>query len=203
MIVEQLIVNDVRGIPKGMIVIEATHNPDGSFLANARHELSVVTSQSITECGEQIESLTVALSDAHATIATLSSHVTTLEADKDLLAQSVADLQHQIVEMHSIVADLTQYRPYDPNVIRSQSFFRRLTGDELFQLGVLSSTQETAKNILLLLNQYVTNEWRVVLDDPQVLSAMQYLSAVLPMSEERMRDILRPANRDEAFNDDD
>jgi chromosome segregation ATPase len=96
------------------------------------------------------------------------------------------------------VAFLNSIRTYDPNAIKSKAFYNRITGDERFKLGVLAAMDEKAKDILLLLNQWVSNDWKVLLDDPRVVGAMQYLGAFI-LTADRVSQITQPASREEAY----
>jgi hypothetical protein len=94
---------------------------------------------------------------------------------------------------------LESIRTYDPNVIKSEAFYNRITKDELFALGTLAVSDQTAKGILELLGAYKANAWQVILNDPQVVGAMQYLTALGTLGEGRVTEITRPASREEAY----
>lgn len=114
-------------------------------------------------------------------------------------AQVVLAKDADIAALQAKVAFLEGIRTYDPNIIKSESFYKRLSGDELFKLGVLALTDENAKGILGLLNAYLNNEWQVLLDDPQVVVAVSYLAKIGMLAEERVAEITRPASREEAY----
>lgn len=193
-ITEQRVTSNADGVPIGMQVTLSTFEDDGTFIAN---ELLGFYAMSTS----QVDALNTANSQLSAANDALTADKIALQSQVDTLTETVTTLNESVIDLQTQVSDLVQYRPFDPNVIRSEAFYRRITGDELFKLGVLASTDETAKGILLLLNQYLTEEWQVILDDPQVVGAMQYLSAVLPLNEGRVNEILRPGNSDEAFVD--
>ena len=113
-----------------------------------------------------------------------------------LVVKKNDELKAELTTLQNQVAFLQGIRTYDPNVIKSEAFYQRITGDERFALGVLALTDDNAKGILSLLNAYLKNEWQVLLDDPQVVGAMQYLASTGLLSEERVKEITRPASRE-------
>lgn len=210
-ITEQLISHDVNGVPKGLIVTQATFDANGQFLANQRHELTTLTTQQIAEISEQISELSAdkdrlekkivkdqsdfdsQLEAANTTIATLTSQIATLQES----LEGLPALQAQLAEALELVEE---YRPYDTNMIRSKAFYDRISGDERFQLGVLAMTDDNAKEILALLNSYLLNPtWEVLLNDPKVVGAFQYLQAVGMLTPERVAELHRPATKEEAY----
>lgn len=193
-ITEQKVVANAEGLPTGVQVTRSTFEDNGTFVSNELLGFYVMSPS-------QVDALNTANSQLSAANDTLTADKIALQSQVDTLTATVTELTQSVTDLQTHVSDLVQYRPFDPNVIRSEAFYRRITGDELFKLGVLASTDETAKGILLLLSQYLTEEWQVILDDPQVVGAMQYLSAVLPLNEGRVNEILRPGNSDEAFVD--
>jgi flagellar biosynthesis GTPase FlhF len=115
------------------------------------------------------------------------------------LANEKAQSEAAKAELESQVAELVQYRPFDPNVIQSEAFYERIQKDELFSLAIMASQDETCKGILGLLSAYKDNAWPVVLDDKQVVGAMQYLTAIGLLEQGRAEEITRPATREEAY----
>lgn len=202
LITQQLIVHDANGLPKGMLVEVATYDDAGKFVSKASHELIVAASQSIAELSSQIIALEQAKTQVEASLDTANQTIATKQAEIHSLESQLASLptlQATIAELQAKVDALLPYRPFDPNVIRSKSFYDRITGDERFALGVLAMTDENAKGILSLLSDYVVNKWKVVLDDPQVTGAIGYLAGSGVLTSGRVSEITRPGIRDEAY----
>jgi chromosome segregation ATPase len=159
------------------------------------------------------QTVTTDLATANATIATLTQQVadqTALATEKstqvETLTESVLDVQEEVSGLESErqthltkISFLESIRTYDPNQIKSESFYDRITKDEIFALGTLSATDETAKGILELLGAYKANKWQVLLNDPQVVGALQYLTALGTLVEGRVAQITQPASREEAY----
>lgn len=162
----------------------------GTDLAEANTTIGIRDS-SINDLVRQVADSQVLIDAKDDTIALLQTDNTALQSSVSGHEASEKILQAKIEFLNSI-------RTYDPNVIRSEAFYQRITGDERFKLGVLALTDDNAKGILTLLDLYLTNEWKVLLDDPQVVGAMKYLGAFI-LSEGRVAEITRPASREEAY----
>lgn len=158
-------------------------------IANLRSEHDTELAALNTENASAIANLQAQHTSEKATLATQLSEA----------SATIATLQANIQELQANIEDLEQYRPYDPNVIKSESFYARITKDELFALAILANEDANAKAILALLNAYKSNAWQVVLDDPQVIGAMTYLLSTGLVTEERKTELLRPATQDEAY----
>ena len=193
------IVNDDSGIPKGIEVETVTWDTDENFVSKVTVGYWVI-SQSAKDA--QIAAIAALESDK----AALQNQVASLTSDKAALTSQVASLQSQLTGLPAIQAQLDEalalveeYRPFDPNQIKSSAFYARITKDELFALAVLASTDATAKGILDLLSAYKTNAWQVLLDDAQVVGAMAYLTGLGVLTSGRASQITASASKDEAY----
>jgi hypothetical protein len=190
--VQILITYGENGVAKGAIQQVATYDENGQHLGNTDHALSIVHQSVLDSATSSIAQLTADKAALTASQAALSATVSTLQNQLG----GLAGLQTQLAEALALVE---QYRPFNPNEIRSKAFYDRITGDERFALGVLAMTDETAKGILSLLSAYLANEWKVVLDDPQLTGAMGYLASAGVLTSGRASEITRPATKDEAY----
>ena len=105
----------------------------------------------------------------------------------------------ELSELQAKIAFLESIRTYDPNQIKSKSFYDRISKDELFTLGNLALSDQTARGIQMLLQNYLAEEWQVLLNDPQVVGALHYLTAIGALAEGRVAEMTRPASREEAY----
>jgi hypothetical protein len=202
---------EIDGIAAGNIVdVISNHAPRraevlaafGVYVAALQTEINAEKTQLQADKTQ----LTTDLATANASIATLTSQVASLESQlqevtesKDVLFIRKQAVDHDLAEAEVKIAWLESIRTYDPNVIKSEAFYNRITKDELFALGMLAVSDQTAKGILELLGAYKANAWQVILNDPQVVGAMQYLTALGTLGEGRVTEITRPASREEAY----
>ena len=193
------IVNDDSGIPKGVEVETVTWDAGGAFVSKATVGYWVV-SQAAKDA--QIAAIAALESEK----AALQTQVASLTGEKATLTTQVASLQAQLTGLPAIQTQLAEalelveeYRPFDPNQIKSAAFYARITKDELFALAVLASTDATAKGILDLLSAYKANAWQVLLDDAQVVGAMAYLTGLGVLTSGRASQITASASKDEAY----
>ena len=205
-IVEQLISHDANGIPKGMLVKQVTFDDDGKLVSSQDIGLTVLSSAAIAAINAEKTELQQDLATATTQLEVTTQAKTQLESQVTSLQSQVATLQSQLTELPTLKTQLAEalalveeYRPFDPNKIKSLSFYERITKDELFKLAVLASSDEMAKGILSLLSAYKANAWQVLLDDPQVVGAMQYLVGIGVIDAGRASEITRPATREEAY----
>lgn len=198
-ITEQLISHDIDGLPKGMLVELSTFTDTNQFVSKVTRELIVLPKSAI-------DSLDASVQAVGQEKAALQNQLTTKTTEADSLTAQVATLNSQLTSLPSLQSQLAEalalveeYRPFDPNQIKSASFYERITKDELFTLAVLAGTDANAAGILSLLSAYKANEWQVLLDDPQVVGAMQYLQSVGMLNADRVSQLLQPATKDEAY----
>lgn len=198
-IVEQLVSHDANGLPKGMLVKQATFDDEGKFVSSQDVGLTVLSSASIAAINAEKTELEQDLATATTQLAASTQAKTQLEAQVAAMQSQLTSLPALQAQLAEALALVEQYRPFDPNKIKSLSFYERITKDELFKLAVLSATDETAKGILSLLSAYKANAWEVLLDDSQVVGAMQYLTGLSVIDAGRAAEITRPATREEAY----
>lgn len=162
--------------------------------AKNRQAAASLQTLEVTESGKEIETLVPldpALVGDYADQFGLG-----LIADNASQLEQIASLQTQLAEALALVEE---YRPFDPNQIRSDAFYARISKDELFALAVLASTDTNAKGILDLLSAYKANDWQVLLDDTQVVGAMTYLTGLGVLTSDRAGQIVAAATRAEAY----
>jgi hypothetical protein len=202
---------EIDGIAAGNIVdVISNHAPRraevlaayGVYVAAMQTEINAEKTQLQADKTQ----LTTHLATANADKTSLTTQVASLESQlqevtesKDVLFIRKQAVDHDLAEAEVKIAWLESIRTYDPNVIKSEAFYNRITKDELFALGTLAVSDQTAKGILELLGAYKANAWQVILNDPQVVGAMQYLTALGTLGEGRVTEITRPASREEAY----
>jgi hypothetical protein len=203
---------EIDGIAAGNIVdVISNHGPRraevlaafGVYVAGLQTEISAENVQLQADKTQ----LTTDLATANASIATLTTQVASLESQlqevtesKDVLFIRKQAVDHDLVEAEVKIAWLESIRTYDPNQIKSKAFYDRITKDEMNDVAVLAlSGDATAAAIYAKFNDYVKNEWQVLLDDPEVVGGTQYLTYTGTFKEGRAAQITRPASREEAY----
>jgi hypothetical protein len=203
---------EIDGIASGNIVdVISNHAPRraevlaayGVYVAALQTEINA----SKVAINAEKATLTTDLATANASIATLITQVATLTSQlqemtesKDVLFVKKQAVDHDLAEAEAKIAFLESIRTYDPNQIKSKAFYDRITKDEMNDVAVLAlSGDATAAVIYAKFNDYVKNEWQVLLDDPEVVGGTQYLTYTGTFKEGRAAQITRPATREEAY----
>jgi septal ring factor EnvC (AmiA/AmiB activator) len=203
---------EIDGIASGNIVdVISNHAPRraevlaafGVYVAALQTEINAEKTQLQADKTQ----LTTDLATANASIATLTTQVASLESQlqevtesRDVLFIKKQAVDHDLAEAEVKIAWLESIRTYDPNQIKSKAFYDRITKDEMNDVAVLAlSGDATAAAIYAKFNDYVKNEWQVLLDDPEVVGGTQYLTHTGTFKEGRAAQITRPASREEAY----
>jgi hypothetical protein len=162
-------------------------------------QVETLTAEKATLTEQLSEKNTLATSQA-TTITALESQVATLSEEKAVLLTQVYSLEGQLEQAETEITFLEAIRTYDPNQIKSKAFYDRITKEEMNDVAVLAlSGDATAAAIYAKFNDYVKNEWQVLLDDPEVVGGTQYLTYTGTFKEGRAAQITRPASREEAY----
>jgi hypothetical protein len=157
------------------------------------------------------------LTTANATIAELESDLATASNQLEAVTTAKTALQNDydqlnamqlestllITQLQAKVADLEQYRPFNPRIIDATAFYNRITKEEFASLSV--SDDPTLRNIAKTILAYKTNDWPVIFESTEFQQMMGYLmfgTAPPFLSDERARELAKDATRSEAYNAD-
>jgi hypothetical protein len=124
----------------------------------------------------------------------------TKQSQLDSYSTIEAELNAQVNELQSKVADLEQYRPFNPRIIDASKFYERITKDEFATLSV--SDDETFRTIAKTILAYKTNDWPVVFESPEFQGLISYLVGTEFLTVERAAELTADATRAEAYNAD-
>ncbi len=160
------------------------------FAASAVAERDSLKSQ-VAELQQQ---LTAKTTEA----ATLATEKQSLSEQVDTLNTELAESQANATALQKRLDNLINELPFNPRVIDVDAFFARIEKDELFAL-MAPTEDQTLAGIAALLTTYKKNNWHIILDDPQTVGAMQYLTAIGLLSAGRAEQLLRDATRQEAY----
>ena len=111
-------------------------------------------------------------------------------AERDTLREQVESLQSQIEQLKDAL-------PWNPRVMEAKSFVARITAKEMLSLA--SSQDAQVQQIVSMLTAWVANDWPIVLDSPEIQTAVPYLLSVGLVTENRVAELLQDCTRDESY----
>ena len=137
----------------------------------------------------QLDTKTTELQTAENQLESVTSELAAVQADLALKVAAIADLQ---ARFDALVNQLQ----FNPRHIGSVAFIARLTSDEV--TNVFTSEDPNTHGIATMLATYRKNDWPIYLDDAQTQQAIGYLVQVGQITQERAKEILRDATREES-----
>jgi hypothetical protein len=175
--------------PKRLQVLEAYKvftdklNADhATALATAQTDLAITTSQ--------LDAVTEAKSALDLKVATLTN-------EKESLTSQVAMLE-AVVEAHKQkIAELEQYRPYNPRWLDGVAFYNRVSKHDMVTL--LASDDPMLVTVGKTIEAYRVNHWPVVLDSQDFQNLVGYVLQSGVFDEAEVTEIMRDATREEAY----
>jgi len=112
-------------------------------------------------------------------------------------ASEIEQLREDNANLQKRIESLLQAVPFDPRVIDSVAFFNRIPKDRLFEL--YSHEDANVQGFAQMLTAYRKNDWPIILDDAQLIGALQYLHGINLVTEEEIKILLGDATREEAY----
>ena len=127
----------------------------------------------------------------------LDLKVATLTNEKQSLTSQVAMLE-AVVEAHKQkIADLEQYRPFNPRWLDGVAFYNRVSKHDMVTL--LASDDPMLVNVGKTIEAYRVNHWPVVLDSQDFQNLVGYVLQSGVFDEAEVVEIMRDATREEAY----
>lgn len=130
--------------------------------------------------------------------------VASTTTEKESLNTQIAELKElktsqadSITALTAKVAWLLAELPFDPRIIDSKAFIRRLTAEEALDLR--ASKDQATIEIANTLELFRTNHWPIKLDSPEFTEPIGYLAMTGQLTAERVKEVSRDATRDEAY----
>jgi uncharacterized protein YceH (UPF0502 family) len=108
----------------------------------------------------------------------------------------IAELESQVSTLQVKVAELKEALPWNPRIMEAKAFVTRITASEMLMLA--GSTDVTVQSIVAMLNQWVSNDWPIILDSPEMQQAIGYLGQAGMVQPQRVAELLRDCSRAEA-----
>ena len=145
----------------------------------------------------QLESVTQAKTQ-------LDGQVATLEAEKQELRAEIADLdqaldteQQLTATLQAKVADLEQYRPFNPRVLKGEAFYNRVSKEDMVTL--LASDNPMLVTVGKTIEAYRAHHWPVVMDSQDFTNLVGYVMQSGVFDAAEVTAIMRDATREEAY----
>lgn len=146
--------------------------------------------QRVTELEQALSTKTTEADSLQSQVATLTEQVSTLTSSNTELTQQLTAANQRIIE-------LTAALPWNPRVMEAKAFVARIRPSEMLSLA--ASTDPQVQQIVSMLTAWVTNDWPIVLDSPEIQGAVPYLLSVGLVTENRVAELLRDCTRDESY----
>jgi predicted nuclease with TOPRIM domain len=134
----------------------------------------------------------------------LQTQVTALESEKQELNSRIADLdtalddeQQLTKQLQTKIADLEQYRPYNPRILKGEAFYDRVSKEDMVTL----LTSEDPQLVLVgkTIDAYRDNKWPVILDSTDFQQLVGYVLASAVFNQAEVDAVMKDATREEAY----
>lgn len=129
----------------------------------------------------------------------LDLRVATLTNENQSLASQVSMLEAVIEAQRQKIAELEQYRPYNPRWLDGEAFYNRVSKEDMVTLLTSDNPQlvTVGKTIELYRKNHV--EWPVILDSTDFQQLVGYVLQSGVFDEAEVVEIMRDATREEAY----
>jgi hypothetical protein len=128
---------------------------------------------------------------------TLTSEKATLTTDLATRTTELATANATIAALQSRVADLEQYRPYNPRILKGEAFYNRVSKEDMVTL--LTSDNPQLVLVGKTIDAYRDNAWPVILDSTDFQQLVGYVLASHVFDESEVLAIMADATREEAY----
>ena len=199
----------IDGIPAGNIVdVVSNHAPRRAEVLAAyrvfveaekakRDEAVVKLEADLATATTQLEATTQAKT-------TLESQVATLVSEKQELRAEIADLdqaldaeQQLTATLQAKIADLEQYRPFNPRIMKGEAFYNRVSKEDMVTL--LTSDNPMLVTVGKTIEAYRAHHWPVVMDSTDFTNLVGYVMQSGVFDAAEVTEIMRDATREEAY----
>jgi Ribonuclease G/E len=199
----------IDGIPAGNIVdVVSNHAPKRAEVLAAyrvfveaekakRDEAVAKLTTDLATATTQLESVTQAKTTLEAEKATLVSEKQTLRAEIADLDQALDAEQQLTATLQAKVADLEQYRPFNPRILKGEAFYNRVSKEDMVTL--LASDNPMLVTVGKTIEAYRAHHWPVVMDSTDFTNLVGYVMQSGVFDEAEVVAIMRDATREEAY----
>jgi len=152
-----------------------------------------------------------ALTTANATIAELESDLATASSQLETVTTAKAALQNDydqlnamqlestslVIQLQAKVADLEQYRPFNPRILKGEAFYERVSKDDMVTLLASDIPQLVLAGKTI--EAYRKEKWPVILDSDDFKGLMDGVSLAGIFDPDELALLTRDATRSEAY----
>lgn len=176
-------------------------NLNGKVIEGDPEPLSGISDPVFASFAQQFSAAVVAERDSLASDKQqLQGQLSTLENLPQQLTEATAQieaLQAELTAAQARITELLEQLPFSPRVMEASAFVSRIQPGELLLL--LKSPDQQVQSIGAMLNEWVSNDWPIVLDSPEMQQAIGYLAQVGLVTPERAAALLSDCSRAEAY----
>jgi cell division protein FtsB len=162
------------------------------------------TTQAVTKLEADKAKLTTDLATATTQLETANATIEQLKAEKQALRAEIADLDQALdaeqqlnTTLQAKVADLEQYRPFNPRIRAGEAFYNRVSKQDMVTL--LTSDDATLVTVGKTIEAYRAHHWPVVMDSTDFTNLVGYVMQSGVFDEADVLEIMRDATREEAY----
>jgi hypothetical protein len=199
----------IDGIPAGNIVdVVSNHAPRRAEVLAAYRVFvdgeKAKRDESVVKLEADKTKLTTELATVAQAKTTLESQVATLTTEKQTLRAETADLdqaldaeQQLTATLQAKIADLEQYRPFNPRILKGEAFYNRVSKEDMVTL--LTSDDPTLVTVGKTIEAYRAHHWPVVMDSQDFTNLVGYVMQSGVFDAADVTAIMRDATREEAY----
>jgi hypothetical protein len=199
----------IDGIPAGNIVdVISNHAPRRAEVLAAYRVFVEAEKAKRDEAVVELEAdktkLTTELATATQAKTTLEAEVATLTSEKQALRAEIADLdqaldaeQQLTTTLQAKIAELEQYRPFNPRILKGEAFYNRVSKEDMVTL--LASDDATLVTVGKTIEAYRAHHWPVVMDSTDFQNLVGYVMQSGVFDGDEVNAIMRDATREEAY----
>ena len=193
---------EIDGVASGNIVdVISNHAPKRLQVLEAykvyTDKLNADNATALQEAQADLATKTSQLDATTQAKSALDLQVATLTNEKQSLISQVSMLE-AVVEAHKQkIAELEQYRPYNPRWLDGVAFYDRVSKHDMVTL--LASDDPMLVNVGKTIEAYRVNHWPVVLDSQDFQNLVGYVLQSGVFDEAEVVEIMRDATKEEAY----
>ncbi len=107
------------------------------------------------------------------------------------------DANATIATLQAKIAELEQYRPFNPRILKGEAFYNRVSKEDMVTL--LASDDATLVTVGKTIEAYRAHHWPVVMDSTDFTNLVGYVMQSGVFDEAEVTAIMRDATREEAY----
>ncbi len=192
----------IDGIPAGNIVdVVSNHAPKRAEVLAAYQVFVDAEKAKRDEAVVKLEADKAELSTDLATKSSQLEATTQAKAALDLRVATLTNEKQTLTELTTTlqakVADLEQYRPFNPRILKGEAFYNRVSKEDMVTL--LTSDNPMLVTVGKTIEAYRAHHWPVVMDSTDFTNLVGYVLQSGVFDADEVVAIMRDATREEAY----